>query len=100
MEGLQSPYAGAVFENYVISEELKRRFNELKRPLAYFYRDDSRIEIDLVEATDAARPLICEIEPGRTYRSSFARSIAPVSELLGFKNSGLHVVYGGNRFFL
>ena len=95
----ESPYAGAVFENYVISEELKRRFNGLKRPQVYFYRDDSKIEIDMIDVTDAARPLLCEMKSGRTYRPSFARSLVPVSESLDFKDSDLHVVYGGEGSF-
>ena len=95
----ESPYAGAVFENYMISEELKRRFNELKRPQLFFYRDDSKVEVDLVDVTDATRPLLCEMKSGHTYRSSFARSLAPVSKSLGFQNPDLHVVYGGEGSF-
>lgn len=95
----ESPYAGAVFEDYVISEELKRKFNSLKRPQTYFYRDDSKIEIDMIDMTDPARPLLCEMKSGHTYRPSFARSLAPVSESLGFKSPDLHVVYGGEGSF-
>ena len=95
----ESPYAGAVFENYVTSEELKRKLNGLKRPRTYFYRDDSKIEIDMIGVTDAVRPLLCEIKSGRTYRPVFARSLAPVSESLGFQNPDLHVVYGGEGSF-
>lgn len=95
----ESPYAGAIFENFVISEELKRWFNELKRPQVYFYRDDSRIEVDLVDTTDAACPLLCEMKSSHTYRPNFSRSLAPVSESLGFQNPDLHVVYGGEGSF-
>ena len=95
----ESPYAGAVFEDYVISEELKRKFNGLKRPQTYYYRDDSKIEIDMIDMTNAARPLLCEIKSGRTYRPNFARNLAPVSESLGFQDSDLRVVYGGDGSF-
>ena len=95
----ESPYAGAVFEDYVISEELKRKINGLKRPQTYFYRDDSKIEIDMIDVTDTAQPLLCEMKSGRTYRPSFARHLAPVSESLGFQDPDLHVVYGGEGSF-
>ena len=88
-----------MFEDYLISEELKRRFNGLKRPRTYFYRDDSKIEIDMIDVTDAARPLLCEMKSGRTYRPSFARHLAPVSESLGLRDPNLHVVYGGEGSF-
>lgn len=97
---MESPYAGAVFENYVISEMLKSHYNGLRRPQTYFYRDDSKIEVDLVDVTDAARPLLCELKSGLTYRTSFARNLARVSESLGFRNPDLHVVYGGDGSFV
>ena len=95
----ESPYVGAVFENFVISEGLKLGHNRLRRPQMHFYRDDSRVEVDLVDVTDAARPLLCEVKSGHTYRPSFARNLAPVSESLSLENPDLHVVYGGEGSF-
>lgn len=42
------PIAGAVFENMVVMEVLKNKFNTSKRFELYFYRDSNHNEIDLL----------------------------------------------------
>ena len=42
------PMSGALFETYVVSEILKSYWHNGERPSAYFYRDTSGKEIDLV----------------------------------------------------
>lgn len=96
---VQSEHYGALFENYIVSERLKGRFNALMRPELFFYRDDSKVEVDMIDLTDRNRPLVCEIKSGQTYRSSFAQHLARVASLLGFTNADLTVVYGGEGSF-
>jgi len=46
---LQSgPVAGAVFENMLVMEVLKNKFNRSRRFELYFYRDSNRNEVDLL----------------------------------------------------
>lgn len=95
----ESPHAGAVFENYVISEQLKTHFNNLERPQLYYYRDDSKIEVDLIDTTNSGHPLICETKSGQTYRASFSRNVKSVAKDLHLKDAELAVVYGGQGDF-
>ena len=90
---------GAVFENYVISEQLKRRHNALERPDVLFYRDDSKVEVDVVDVSDRAHPMLCEVKSGQTYRGSFSRNLAKVAGSLGLDHAELGVVYGGKGVF-
>ena len=96
---VESTGYGPIFENYVISEQLKRHFNALTKPDMMFYRDDSKIEVDLVDATDSANLTLCEIKSGQTYRSSFARNLSTVANNLGLASAELDVVYGGEGGF-
>ncbi len=93
---VNSEIYGAVFENFVIAERLKAHLNQLQSPDLYFYRDDSKIEVDLIDATDAPTQLI-EIKSGQTYRPTFARNVRHVSKLL--PGSVATVVYGGEGSF-
>ena len=45
---LNSPMAGALFENAVISEILKRKLAEGIQPELYFWRSQSGVEVDLI----------------------------------------------------
>ncbi len=45
---LNSPMAGALFENAVVSETLKRKLAEGIQPELYFWRSQSGVEIDLI----------------------------------------------------
>ncbi|MFM9950061.1 MAG: ATP-binding protein [Saprospiraceae bacterium] len=44
----QHPYRGAIFENFIVSELLKNRFNQGKRSNLYFWRDSTGNEMDVV----------------------------------------------------
>lgn len=39
---------GALFENFIVMEALKRRYNRGKESNLYFYRDSNQNEIDLL----------------------------------------------------
>lgn len=88
---------GAVYENYVIAERLKRHFNHLATPSVFFYRDDSKIEVDLVDTTEPV-PLLAEIKSGQTYSPAFCRHVRSVDAELGLGARKV-VVYGGAGSF-
>ena len=91
-ELLVSPHLGMVFENLVVAETLKRHFNEGRTPGLFFYRDDSKVEVDLVDATDPSRPELVEIKSGQTYRDRFAKHLGMVGEMLGVPEADRYVV--------
>lgn len=96
---LNSPHLGAVFENYVISERMKQRFNALRNADLFFYRDDSKVEVDLIDRPAEGDGAICEIKAGMTYRHAFARSVAKVAPVIGRPGDERLVVYGGEGAF-
>ncbi|MBW3093746.1 ATP-binding protein [Bifidobacterium sp. 82T10] len=79
----EHPLFGEIIENLVISETVKRYYNALKTPELYFYRDDSKIEVDLVDCTHSqTEPELIEIKSGRMYHDRFAKHLRSISTLL------------------
>lgn len=58
----QGAHAGALFENFVIQEVLKRYLNQGRTPPIFYYRTNNGLEVDLVieEKAGVIRP--CEIK--------------------------------------
>ena len=87
-----SPARGAVFENLIIAETLKRHLHAGRNPELYFYRDDSKIEIGLVDTTDRMAPELVEVKPTSTFRADLARHLGGVGDALGIPEDGRGVV--------
>lgn len=94
---LAHPLRGEVFENLVVSERLKYHFNRKETPELYFYRDDSKREIDLIDCTDSRNASAYELKSGETYRSSFGRHLRTVGDELGIAPENRFVVYMGSE---
>lgn len=82
-ELLASSHFGAVFENFVISETVKHHLNVGEKLHLFFYRDDSKMEVDLVDATNPSSTKLAEIKSSQTYRDQFARHLVAVGDMLG-----------------
>lgn len=89
---MASKQRGAIFEDLVIEETVKRHLNAGRQPQLFFYRDDSKIEVDLVDMTDASALELVEIKSSATYRPAFARHLSHVGELLGVDTSDQSIV--------
>ncbi|WP_431213268.1 ATP-binding protein [Puia sp. P3] len=84
---------GAVFENYVLAEVLKTRFNKGLDANMYFWKDNHDKEIDcLLETQDG--PLAIEIKSAATFTPSFMDNVRYWQELSPSNNAGA-IVYGG-----
>lgn len=88
---------GAVFENFAIMERVKMCLNSLRPPELCFYRDDSKVEVDLMDLGETPA-LLAEIKSGQTYRTTFARHVRRVAAALPMSARGM-VVYGGEGVF-
>ncbi len=80
---LTSSQLGTVFENLMVEETLKRHMNAGREPRLYFYRDDEKREVDLVDMTVAGAEELVEIKASETFRPSFCRHLGLVGDLLG-----------------
>ena len=79
-----SEYRGAIFENFVIAETVKRHYNAGRTPEMYFYRDTTGKEVGLIDLTDGAE--IVEIKAGMTFKSEFSKLVQEVHGLLNLPN--------------
>lgn len=62
----RSPFFGAVFESFVISEVVKHQVNRGRRRELYYFRDRQGLEVDLLVPLGAKRLLLGEIKGGKT----------------------------------
>lgn len=85
---------GNLFENLIVVEFLKNRFNAAKRNNLYFWRDSLGHEIDLLIDYDKLLPI--EIKSGQTLNSSFFKSLHYWHKIT--KTTGGYLVYGGNMY--
>jgi len=89
------PLRGALFENMVICERLKSRYNNGKRSNLYFYRDKSQHEVDLVQEY-AMQLKAFEIKSAQSYHPDFAKNLDYFKLLYGDDVISTSVVYNGD----
>jgi hypothetical protein len=88
---------GSLFENLVVAEALKFRFNQGKRSNLYFYRDAKGNEVDLllVKGVDMF-PI--EIKAGMTLTRDYFKGLTRFAKLFSDHMPwGSGMVYGGNE---
>lgn len=86
---------GALFENFIIMEMLKRRFNQGKESNLYFYRDSHQNEIDLILKNNSGLYAI-EIKSSMTYHADFEKALKQMDGWLNEPVLGKAVVYAGS----
>ena len=92
---LTHPLRGSLFENTVVAEVLKHRFNRGLQPNLSFFRDARGLECDLFYETGGGIGAV-EIKAGSTVNSDYFRSLNRVAELIP-EVSAKAVVYGGTE---
>jgi uncharacterized protein len=86
------PLYGSLFENFVISELIKHRFNKAKTNNFYFWRDNIGHEIDLIsEELDNLYPV--EIKSGKTITDEFFKGLLYWFRISGTRSGTL--LYAG-----
>lgn len=77
------PKFGDIFENLIIAETMKQHLNANQEPQLFFYRDASKVEVDLLDFTDPSNRMLIEIKSGQTYHDRFARHLTLIGNVLG-----------------
>ena len=91
-----NPLHGELFENFIVSEFLKNRYNHVKNNNLYFFRDHVGNEVDLI--LDYGSELISvEIKAGSTISSDYFKGLHYYHQLSGIKNKKKIVIYAGNE---
>ncbi len=87
---------GALFENFVISELMKQRYNQGLASNLYFWRNNTGDEIDVViEQGDKLMPV--EIKSGQTFNADFLTGINKWMKLAGNATLIPQLIYGGSE---
>ena len=87
------PLRGALFENAVVAETLKYRFNRGRRSNLSFFRDKRGLECDILYETGDGIGAI-EVKAGATIASDYFRALKRVAKVLP-RISSKAVVFGG-----
>ncbi|MGR4869152.1 ATP-binding protein [Variovorax sp. LARHSF232] len=91
----RDPLLGSLFENLVIMEALKTRFNQGESGEMYFFRDATGNEVDLL--IPAGRKLrAVEIKAGATVNADYFRGLRSFAVSFPDALEGGSVVYGGD----
>ena len=88
------PLRGQLFENVVVTEALKYRFNRGLESNLSFYRDSGGLECDILYETGGGFTAI-EVKSGSTVASDYFRSLNRVAGIVP-RISEKAVVYGGS----
>ena len=86
---------GHLFENLIVMEALKQRYNKGKESNIFFFRDAKGNEIDLL-ILEAGELKAIEIKSSQTYAPSFEDVLKKTGSLLTTPVSKRAVVYAGN----
>jgi predicted AAA+ superfamily ATPase len=89
------PLRGAIFENYVVLEFLKNRYNAGKPNNLFFYRDKSQREIDIVQQF-GYQYRAYEIKSATVFHGSFFNNLKYLKNLLGDRLLSTKLIYDGN----
>ena len=85
---------GFLFENFIVSEALKHRFNQGKASNAYFYRDSHQNEVDLLLKTTEGVSAF-EIKSAMTYNPQFEKALKQLSNWITEPVVEKTIVYSG-----
>lgn len=89
-----SPLKGPLFENLVIMEILKNKYNRFKPYQLYHYRDSNNNEVDLILDYTTHLDAV-EIKSSQTFDKSFLKGLNYIRELLPQKIRNTTVCYSG-----
>ena len=90
------PLRGELFENFIVSEFLKNRYNHVKDNNLYFFRDHIGNEVDLI--LDYGSELVSvEIKAGSTISSDYFKGLHYYQQLSEIKNKKKIMIYAGNE---
>jgi predicted AAA+ superfamily ATPase len=93
------PLRGALFENMVVNEVLKERFNAGKPANLFFFRDRSAKEVDLIH-TRGNDLNVYEIKSSRTYHREFFKGIDYLKGIFGERITRSALIFDGDSELL
>ena len=93
---IKDPLYRNLFENWVVVELMKARYNQALDPRFYFYRDVSGREVDLL-FQKGSHLIPIEIKSSKTFASSFFEGLHYFHEQTPQKAEGGALIYAGKQ---
>jgi len=90
------PLRGEIFENFVVLEFLKKRYNDGKTNNLFFYRDKSQREVDIVQEF-ANQYKAYEIKSAQSFNADFFNNLKYLKKILGETLISTQVIYDGKN---
>ncbi|MDE3182632.1 MAG: ATP-binding protein [Bacteroidota bacterium] len=88
------PLRGAIFENLVVLEFIKMRFNAGKLPNLFYYRDQSQHEVDMI--SEKGNSLYAyEVKSARSFHKNFTANLDYFRKAVGKQVVSTQVIYDG-----
>lgn len=88
---------GALFENLIIADKVKRAHHKGEEPRLYFYLDSNQVEVDLVKEDPNALRLT-EIKANRTYKPKLLAHLNKLADQLD-RPAVKELIFGGEESF-
>lgn len=89
------PLRGAIFENMVVCEMLKKRYNQGLKSNLFFYRDQTA-EVDVIQE-EANKIKAYEIKSAERFNQEFTKSLSYMQKLFGDDISSSYIIYSGKE---
>ena len=86
---------GAIFENMIVMEAIKHRYNMGLKGGVFFYRDSNQNEVDLLIKQEGELTAI-EVKSSMTYSSSFEKTLTQIEGWIKTPISTKAIVYSGD----
>lgn len=91
------PLRGSIFENMVVCDMIKNRFNIGEESNLYFYRDKSKREVDVIEEV-GTKINAFEIKSAKRFNVDFYKNLNYLRTVLGEKNVlSTQVIFDGDE---
>jgi uncharacterized protein len=87
---------GAIFENWVMADVLKARYNQGLNSEMYFFRDHAGHEVDLLINESTGLHAV-EIKSGMTLNADYFKGLRKFAETAGSQCQTQHVIYAGSN---
>lgn len=86
---------GAIFENMIVMEAIKHRYNMGLKGGVFFYRDSNQNEVDILIKQEGELTAI-EVKSSMTYSSSFEKTLTQIEGWIKTPISKKAIVYSGD----
>ena len=86
---------GAIFENMIVMEAIKHRYNMGLEGGVFFYRDSNKNEVDILIKQEGELTAI-EVKSSMTYSSSFEKTLTQIEGWIKTPISKKAIVYSGD----